>query len=171
MTSNGKKPGYRINFADVPEILIPPNDPNNKAPFRARKIAGAQASLMMADRGPGYHTKPHVHDCEQWNYIVSGEIWFFVEEDGYRCTAGDVMRIPRNLPHWAFNRSAGHCVVLEAHAPLLIEDPNDERIRWLLRDDEDRSGVMTKRNSFIDFDQAKIDAIEARAFEEELERA
>jgi quercetin dioxygenase-like cupin family protein len=80
---------------------------------------------MMADRGAGYHTKPHVHDCEQWNYIISGEIWFFVEEHGYRCRKGDVMRIPRNRPHWAYNRRFGAFVVaslLLAAAPAGAAD-------------------------------------------------
>jgi quercetin dioxygenase-like cupin family protein len=167
MAMKATKPRYRVNFADVPEILIVPNDPNNTAPFRARKIGGAQASLMLADRGPGYHTKPHVHDCEQWNYIVSGEIWFFVEENGYRCKQGDVMRIPRDRPHWAFNRGPGNCVVLECHAPLLIDDPKSEKIVWLLDETEDRAAVTSKRNLFVEFDQQKVDEIEARAFAEE----
>ena len=64
-----EKPQYRINFADVQEIVVKPHDPKNSAPFRARIVHGAQAGMMLADRGAGYHTKPHTHDAEQWNYI------------------------------------------------------------------------------------------------------
>jgi quercetin dioxygenase-like cupin family protein len=166
MSVNATKPRYRVNFDDVPEILIQPNDPNNKAPFRAKKVAGAQASIMLADRGAGYHTKPHVHDCEQWNYIISGEIWFFVEENGYLCRKGDIMRIPRNRPHWAFNRSNDNAVVFECHAPLLIEGGKD-KVVWLLDDRDDKNAISSHRNNFIDYDQQKVDEIEARAFAEE----
>ena len=62
---------------------------------------------------PGYHTRPHMHDCEQMNYIVSGEMYFFVDGRGYRCRQGDVMRIPRNKVHWAWNRGKDTAVIFE----------------------------------------------------------
>ena len=161
------KPKYRVNFDDVPEILVQPHDPNNSAPFRAKKVAGAQGSIMMADRGAGYHTKPHVHDCEQWNYIISGEIWFFVEEHGYLCRKGDVMRIPRNRPHWAYNRSDGNAIVFECHAPLLIENRNQDKVVWLLDETEDQASIQTYQNTFIEFSQERVDEVEARAFAEQ----
>jgi quercetin dioxygenase-like cupin family protein len=167
MTTNATKPRYRVNFDDVPEIVIPPRDPSNKAPFKAKKVAGAQASIMLADRGSGYHTKPHIHDCEQWNYIIAGEIWFFVEQYGYRCRKGDIMRIPRNRPHWAYNRSNDDAVVFECHAPLLVEERSSAKTVWLLDDRDDKDAISTHRNNYIDFSQAEIDEIEARAFAEE----
>ena len=74
-------------------------------------------SLVFAERAPGYHTSPHKHDCEQMNYIVSGEIYFFVDGRSYRCIVSDVMRIPRNKVHWAWNRGTETAVVFESHSP------------------------------------------------------
>lgn len=165
------KPQYRINFADVQEIVVKPHDPKNSAPFRARIVHGAQAGMMLADRGAGYHTKPHTHDAEQWNYIMSGEIWFFVETHGYLCKQGDVMRIPKNRSHWAWNRSSSNAIILECHTPRLCADhQNDELIASVLGPDEDTTQFPTMTNDFAPFNQAEIDAIEQRAFNEEAAR-
>ncbi len=99
------KPRYRIHYDDIPVINITPEDPGNVASFVVRMVYGTDTSIMFADRGPGYHTKPHYHDAEQVNIVSSGEMWFFVEQHGYRCRKGDIMRIPRNKIHWAWNRS------------------------------------------------------------------
>jgi len=48
-----------------------------------RKGYGNECSLMIATRKPGYHTKPHQHESEQINYVLDGEIWFFVKDKGY----------------------------------------------------------------------------------------
>jgi quercetin dioxygenase-like cupin family protein len=166
-----KKPRYRINFDEVKEIVVKPHDPKNSAPFRARIIHGAQAGLMLADRGPGYHTKPHIHDAEQWNYILEGEMWFFVENNGWRCRKGDVMRIPKNRMHWAWNRGKTNAIILECHTPRLSADhQNDELIAMALGDDEDTNQFPVMTNTFTPFNQADIDEIERRAFEEESEK-
>ncbi len=59
-----------------------------------RRGYGNECSLMWATRAPGYHTTPHAHEAEQINYVLEGEIWFFVEEHGFLCKAGDFQRIP-----------------------------------------------------------------------------
>ena len=70
-----------------------------------RKGYGNECSLMIATRKPGYHTKPHQHESEQINYVLDGEIWFFVKDKGFHCKKGDFHRIPANTIHWACNRS------------------------------------------------------------------
>ena len=85
-----------------------------------RKGYGNECSLMIATRRPGYHTKPHQHESEQINYVLDGEIWFFVKDKGYLCKKGDFHRIPANTVHWAFNRSDKDATVAEAHSPGLI---------------------------------------------------
>src|SRR5260370_41294652 len=87
--------------------------------LRSQKVHGTDTSLMFAERAPGYHTSPHQHDCEQMNYIVSGEIFFFVDGRGYRCKASDVMRIPRNKVHLAWNRGTETAVVFDSHSTPL----------------------------------------------------
>jgi quercetin dioxygenase-like cupin family protein len=168
-----EKPNYRVAFADVPEIVVKPHETNaeNTAEFRARIVHGAETGVMLANRGPGYHTTPHMHDAEQFNYILSGEIWFFVEKNGYRCKAGDLMRIPKNRVHWAWNRGPGHAVVLETHAPpITANNQHNELIVSVLGPDEDRSKT-TLTNVFPDFDQAEMKEIERRAIAAEMESA
>jgi len=79
--------------------------------------SGNECSLSSVTRAPGYHTLPHQHDSEQINYISDGEIWFFVEERAFRCRKGDFQRVPRNLVHWAWNRSDRPATVIETHSP------------------------------------------------------
>ena len=64
-----------------------------------RKGYGNECSLMIATRRPGYHTKPHQHESEQINYVMDGEIWFFVKDQGFLCKKGDFHRIPANTVH------------------------------------------------------------------------
>ena len=166
----GDKPNYRVAFEDVPVITVKPVDPNNTAPFQARIIHGWETGIMHAVRAPNYHTEPHSHDSEQFNYIVDGEIWFFVEDRGYRCKAGDVMRIPRNKIHWAWNRGSGQATVIETHSPpITANNQNNEKIVVLLGPDEDASKRITHTNVFPPFDHEAVKAIEDRAISEEME--
>jgi hypothetical protein len=82
------------------------------------------------------------------------------------------MRIPRNRSHWAWNRGPGEATVFECHSPgLVADDPEDKRIVWLLGDDEQKGINHVARNHFIEFDQAIVDEIEARAIAEESRRS
>lgn len=62
---------------------------------------------MIASRAPGYHTRPHAHESEQINYVLEGEIWFFVEDKGFLCRKGDLPTrstgpgtAPTPMPWW-----------------------------------------------------------------------
>ena len=48
--------------------------------------------------------------------MMSGEIWFFVEGEGYLCKKGDLMRIPRGKVHWAYNCAHGTAVEARVRA-------------------------------------------------------
>ena len=80
-------------------------------------------NFMIARRGAGYHSRPHVHDCEQMNLLVEGRLWIFVEDRAYQLSSGDFFRVPRGARHWAYN-DAEDCLLVEAHAPLL--DPGSK---------------------------------------------
>ena len=101
-----------------------------------RKGYGNECSLMIATRAPGYHTKPHQHESEQINYVMDGEIWFFVKDKGFHCKKGDFQRIPANTIHWAWNRSDKDATVAEAHAPGLIGGRAGENAVALFDDGE-----------------------------------
>jgi mannose-6-phosphate isomerase-like protein (cupin superfamily) len=104
-----------------------------------KQVFGRELSLMVATRGAGYHSRPHVHDCEQLNYVLSGEIWIFVEDEGTHLSPGDFLRVPRMKVHWAWNRGDEPCEIVEAHAPgldlLAREDAPD-----LTEEGEDPAG-------------------------------
>ncbi|MFC1534462.1 cupin domain-containing protein [Thermodesulfobacteriota bacterium] len=167
-----ERPNYRVNFNDIPEIRITPEDPENKASFVVRMVHGSDTSLMFAERGPGYHTKPHYHDSEQINYVMSGDIWFFIDVHGYHCVKGDIMRIPRNKIHWAWNRANEDCVLIESHTPPLIGvEGIKDKVMPLLAENEERASIEAIDNIRDPYDQDEVDEIEARAIEEEKQRA
>jgi len=126
-----------------------------------RKAYGNECSLMIAARAPGYHTTPHVHESEQINYVLEGEIWFFVEDKGYHCRKGDFQRIPANKIHWAWNRSAGDAVVAEAHAPGLIGGRAGESAVGLFDEGETPQIRGPGENRFVPYDSG---AAESRYF-------
>jgi mannose-6-phosphate isomerase-like protein (cupin superfamily) len=162
------KPKYRVNRRDVKMTERVAMAAVGHSFIRAQKVYGTDTSLMFAERAPGYHTSPHQHDCEQMNYIVSGEMYFFVDGRGYRCKAGDVMRIPRNKVHWAWNRGAETVVIFESHAPPLRDRGGDAFA--LLGPDDDATKIQQTPNILVKLDQAEIDRIEARAIAEEEDR-
>jgi quercetin dioxygenase-like cupin family protein len=164
------KPGYRVGKSNLPTRRARPSSAANEGVvLSSQRVYGTENSIMFADRGPGYHTRPHRHDAEQINYIVSGGIWFFVEEHGYRCRPGDIMRIPRNRVHWAYNRSSEHAVIIESHCPPLIGNDAEARktAQPLLGSDEDIAAVRYVVNEVIAMDPKQVVAIEERAFAEE----
>jgi len=163
------KPNYRVNKNDIPIREIKPKAAaNDSIRMRTQKVFGSQTSLMFADRASGYHTKPHRHDAEQFNYIVSGEIWFFVDGRGYRCKPGDIMRIPRNKVHWAWNRGDNNVVVIESHTPSLVGDEHaSQKAVGLIGPDEDPKSFLHAINSVVAMSDAEVDAIEKRAIAEE----
>jgi quercetin dioxygenase-like cupin family protein len=162
------KPNYRVSKSAIPLREVHPESAANEVPLRSRKVYGNETSIVFAERDPDYHTKPHVHDCEQMNYILSGEIWFYVEGNGYRCREGDVMRIPRNAVHWAWNRSKDKAVVIESHCPPLIQGEEARaRVVSLHGPDEDPAAVRYVMNKNAAMDENKVREIEERAFREE----
>lgn len=130
-----------------------------------QRVYGMENSIMFAERGPGYHTRPHRHDCEQMNYVVSGEIWFFVDGEGYRCRKGDIMRIPRNKVHWAYNCGSENAVLIESHCPPLIGNHAEARSTAvpLLGADEDVGAVKYVVNEIVELDPAWVAEVEERA--------
>lgn len=162
------KPRYRVNLADVPKRRARPTTTPDGEFKVVQRVYGTETSLLFADRDPGYHTNPHRHDCEQMNYIVSGEIWFFVEDKAYRCHAGDILRIPRNSLHWAWVRGRESCSVIETHSPPL---PGHGEARntavSLLAPDETLSDDHVARNARVHMDPEEVRRIEDRAIAEE----
>ena len=112
---------------------------------------------MIASRAPGYHTTPHVHVSEQINYVQEGEIWFFVEDQGFHCKKGDFQRIPANKIHWAWNRSDKDTVVVEAHAPGLVGEKAGNGAVSLFDAGEAPQLRNPGVNQFVTYDSAAVE--------------
>lgn len=168
-----EKPRYKISRDDIPlrEIMPMAGAPDSNAKgimLRTKKVHGTDTSIMFADRDAGYHTVPHVHDCEQFNIVVAGEIWFYVEDQGYCCRAGDVMRIPRNKVHWAWNRSDEKATVIESHSPPLTGDAHVRaKLVSLLGPDDDADAIRHTANKMAPYDPGEVAEVEERSFREE----
>ena len=163
------KPRYRVNIADVPKRRARPTTTPDGEFKVVQRVYGTETSLLFADRDPGYHTNPHKHDCEQFNYILTGEIWFFVEDKAYRCRKGDIMRSPRNKLHWAWVRGKEKCSVIESHSPALPGNGPEARgaAIALLADDEVLPENKAAQNARVHMDPEEVKRIEARAIAEE----
>lgn len=93
-----------------------------------KRVYGNEVNMMYATRSPGYHSKAHTHDCEQLNWVVEGEMWIFIEREGYHLKKGDFMRVPRNVIHWAMVTGDTECILLECHAPPNVKSAEVQKI-------------------------------------------
>jgi mannose-6-phosphate isomerase-like protein (cupin superfamily) len=160
------KSHLNVALAEIPETVLVPAKHLSSGSIGARIAYGTDMSLLIAERQPGYHSKPHLHDAEQLNYVLAGELWVFVEDTGFHARQGDVFRIPRNAMHWSWVQGDVPCVLLETHAPALIGDPGvKDTAHALLSDDERREAVAIGSVWPTDIDR---DAVEARMLGEKI---
>jgi mannose-6-phosphate isomerase-like protein (cupin superfamily) len=148
-----------VSLAGVPETNLVPANFLAGGSIGAHIAYGVNSSIMVATRQPHYHSKPHVHDCEQLNYVLEGELYVFVGDDGFLATKGDVFRIPRNAVHWSWVQGRVPCVLLETHTPPLIGDPGvTDTAAALIGADESRKDLVAVRSEWPEgFDQAAIE--------------
>ncbi|HTF91775.1 MAG TPA: cupin domain-containing protein, partial [Verrucomicrobiae bacterium] len=100
---------------------------------------------------------PHAHEAEQINYVLEGEIWFFVEEHGFLCKAGDFQRIPGDKIHWAWNRSGSDAVVVEAHSPALVAGKLQLTSIGLFDENETPQMRQPSENNFVAYDWQSVE--------------
>jgi quercetin dioxygenase-like cupin family protein len=128
-----------------------------------KQIFGLESSLMVARRSAGYHSRPHVHNAEQLNYVAEGEILIYVEGQAFHLRTGDFLRVPRMAVHWAWNRFDADCVLMESHTPGLDILPREQTVD-LLGPDETASQVQRVRNVWAsdDYLQAEKGGVHLR---------
>jgi quercetin dioxygenase-like cupin family protein len=112
-----------IPLKDVPDTVLVSAKHLSGGAIGAKIVYGRDASMIVATRQPGYHSKPHLHDAEQLNYVLAGELYVFIDHVGFLAKEGDLFRVPRNAVHWSWVQGTKPCVLLEMHAPPLIGDP------------------------------------------------
>jgi quercetin dioxygenase-like cupin family protein len=161
--------GLNVSLADIPETVLVPAKYLSGGSVGAQIAYGQDLSLMIATRQPGYHSKPHLHDAEQLNYVLEGELYVFVEKASFLAKKGDVFRIPRNAIHWSWVRGHGPCVLLEAHSPPLVGDPGVSETAVALMNFDQRANVTAIASQWpTDFDR---DAAERKILEADREPA
>jgi mannose-6-phosphate isomerase-like protein (cupin superfamily) len=129
--------------------------------FSTTLVHGATASLMVATRPGGYHSRPHTHDCEQLNLVQEGELHVYCVERAYHLRPGDVLRIPAGAVHWSWNRTDAPCVLIEVHAPGLQRDPGLTSIAVGLFDDGEPADAASAINVDVELPEAAIARIES----------
>jgi quercetin dioxygenase-like cupin family protein len=80
-------------------------------------VAGETFSILYSER-VGLKARPHQHAAEQLSYVIKGEVWTFVDGRVFFSKAGDVIRVPGNIIHWALVEPGTTAVTFEVHTPL-----------------------------------------------------
>ena len=66
------------------------------------QMPGAQQTFGVVTIAPGKRNPLHPHpNCEELLYVMEGEADHKLGEEMFHLTAGDVIRIPQGVPHWA----------------------------------------------------------------------
>jgi quercetin dioxygenase-like cupin family protein len=74
---------------------------------------GAEQTLGVVTIAPGQRNPLHMHpNCEELLYVMEGEADHKLGDEMFHLTAGDVIRIPRGVPHWARATADGPLVAL-----------------------------------------------------------
>lgn len=138
-----------ISESDIPEALLVPKERLQNGSVGAKVVYGSECSVMIASRQAGYHSTPHMHDCEQLNYVLAGTIWIFVDEGGFRATKGDFFRVPRGAIHWSWIEPDGECLLLEVHTPPLIGDAGVSVAACSLIDEGEEAAPLAVPTDFV----------------------
>ncbi len=116
--------GLMVRWDEVPDSTPIAKEDLKGGEISTKRLYGVDSSITVAMRSAGYHSRPHIHNCEQLNYLAEGELWIFVEEKGYLLRRGDFFRVPYGAVHWAWNRGETRSVLIESHTPALIGKPS-----------------------------------------------
>lgn len=146
-----------VKAKDVPERKRVHTGEKGQGSMVVKKAYGNECDLMIAVRAPGYRTRPHFHASDQINYILEGEIWYFVEDKGFHCEKGDFVRIPSNKIQWEWNRSDANAVVVETHAPPMIGGQSIEGAVSLFDETETPAISGPAENIFVAYDTEAVE--------------
>ena len=74
--------------AEVKEVVHPTGPGVSAVPLSSKAVYGITADMVIATAPGGYHSKPHLHNCEQYIYTQKGSIWMFIEKKAYHLEEG-----------------------------------------------------------------------------------
>lgn len=55
--------------------------------------------IDFADGPAAQPDPPHSHPHQQVTYVAEGELYFFINDEPHRLSAGDLITVPSNVPH------------------------------------------------------------------------
>lgn len=157
--------GYLKKSTEVPLVTV---NRGYSISLQSKVVYGLCGSLMCASRDGGYHSKPHVHDCEQLNVLTRGRLTGYIldeagEAQSFEIQAGDFWRIPRMAVHWSWNQSSEECELIELHTPGMHWDPGfGGGAVSLLANDETPTTYPRPRNIQVDTTRYPIGQIEGK---------
>jgi mannose-6-phosphate isomerase-like protein (cupin superfamily) len=159
MQQRARRSPLMIALNGVPETLLVSAKHLSSGSIGAKIVYGMDASMIVATRQPGYHSKPHMHDAEQLNYVLAGELYVFIDDGGFLVKEGDLFRVPRNAVHWSWVQGTKPCVLLEMHAPPLIGDPGvaDTAVALMHGTEKDADMVRVRSEWPADVEHAAIE--------------
>ena len=71
---------------------------------------GAELTIGLAVFDAGKSNVEHIHpNCEEVVYVLDGEVEHTLGDQATRLRAGDLIVVPRNVPHRLINRGGAAC--------------------------------------------------------------
>lgn len=110
---------YHANIAEVPREYVLDGRLSRAAFVSEGALFTFTWVREMSSVAPA---KPNRHPFDQWMYFVEGTMELILwDDDVYRVRAGDVLHIPRDVPHRPRFLSDEPVLILEAYSPLRVE--------------------------------------------------
>jgi quercetin dioxygenase-like cupin family protein len=103
----------------------------NRGQTKTTRVGGETMALLLGER-IGFKMRPHFHAAEQISYVVSGELWTFVDDRVFYSQPGDFIRVPGNVVHWASVEPGETAFSWEVHTPLQGDPVEAKGITWLV---------------------------------------
>jgi quercetin dioxygenase-like cupin family protein len=80
-------------------------------------ITGSNLQFTWFEVLPGTLFKTHTHNSEQITHVLSGELFFKIENTVYRLYGGDSVTIPSNIEHTVWTEDLP-AVAVDAWSPV-----------------------------------------------------
>jgi quercetin dioxygenase-like cupin family protein len=103
----------------------------NRGETKTTRVGGETMAILLGER-IGFKMRPHFHAAEQISYVVSGEVWTFVDDRVFYSQPGDFIRVPGNVVHWASVDRDQTAFTWEVHTPLQGDPVEAKGITWLV---------------------------------------
>jgi quercetin dioxygenase-like cupin family protein len=103
----------------------------NRGETKTTRVGGETMAILLGER-IGFKMRPHFHAAEQISYVVSGEVWTFVDDRVFYSQPGDFIRVPGNVVHWASVEPTSTAFTWEVHTPLQGDPVEAKGITWLV---------------------------------------